>query len=320
MKRNRRHEIGVGLLVTGGALLTGWMAIQAGAVGLGDRVEVSATFDNVVGLSQGAAVMVAGVEVGKVTHLHARFDKAGVDLSLEPEAMLRQDVQAVIRARSVLGEKYVELVPSSTDAPLLQDGDTIVETRSSTEIDEVVTGLEPLLNLVDPERLQDGFDTFLTLLETDPDRPGRMVDDLEATLRNLRAFSESALGTAEEAQTLVAEGRSLIADLQETSKQVDPLLTRAEGALTDLEDAAADLPAVTERLQPTLDEAHAALAELREGLRPLTDQPERLDLILQNMSEIDKWELRRLLREEGIKVRLSPRDVVPLELQQPEEE
>ena len=37
---------------------------------------------------------------------------------------------------------------------------------------------------------------------------------------------------------------------------------------------------------------------------------ERLDRILANVEEIDKWELRRLLREEGIVVRLRPQEVV----------
>ena len=315
MKRTLRHEVGVGVLVTAAALLTGWMAIQAGAVGLGERVEVSATFDSVVGLSQGAAVMVAGVEVGKVTRLYADFDRAAVDLSLEPAAGMRRDVQAVVRARSVLGEKYVELIPISKDAPLLQDGDVIAITRSSTEIDEVVTGLGPLIDLVDPERLQEGFDRVLALIESDPERPERMIADLEISLRNLRTVSEGALETGEQADLLVGEARALIASLSATATEVDPLIARAERALANLELAAADLPAAAAQLQPTLDEASAALAELREGMRPLTDDPARLDLILDNLEEIDKWELRRLLREEGIKVRLAPRAVVPEDAQ-----
>lgn len=310
MKRNRKQEAGVGVLVTAAAALTGWMAIQAGAVGLGDKVEVSATFDTVVGLSPGAAVMVAGVAVGKVSGLYAQFDRAGLDMLLDPEANLRNDVEAVVRARSLLGEKYLELVPISKDAPLLRDGDVIAVTRSATEIDEVVSGLDPLLNLIDPERIQEGFDRVLALIESDPERPERMVQDLEAILSNLRTMSDEALVTGRNARSLVGEARTLVGDLSATSESVDPLIARAERALVDLETAAADLPAATAQLQPTLDEAHAALADLRAGLAPLTDDPARLELILENLSEIDKWELRRLLREEGIKVRLAPREVV----------
>jgi phospholipid/cholesterol/gamma-HCH transport system substrate-binding protein len=310
VKRNPKQEVGVGVLVTAAAALTAWMAIQAGAVGLGDKIEVSATFDTVVGLSPGAAVMVAGVAVGKVSGLYAEFDRAGLDMLLDPEANLRNDVEAVVRARSLLGEKYLELVPISKDAPLLRDGDVIAVTRSATEIDEVVSGLDPLMNLIDPERLQEGFDRVLTLIESDPKRPERMVQDLEAILSNLRTMSDEALVTGREARSLVGEARTLVGDLSATSETVDPLIARAERALVDLETAAADLPAATAQLQPTLDEAHAALADLRVGLAPLTDDPARLELILENLSEIDKWELRRLLREEGIKVRLAPREVV----------
>ncbi len=311
MNQRLKQEMGVGILVTAAAALTGWMAIQAGAIGLGDRVEVSATFDTVVGLTQGAAVLVAGVEVGKVTRIYAQFDRAGVDISLAPEAQIRNDAEGVIRSRSLLGEKYLELVPISRDAPLLQDGDTLSVTRSATEIDEVVTGLDPLLDLVDPERLQEGFDRVLALIESDPERPDRMVQDLEAILQNLRTMSDEAVGTGRNAGALVDEARSLVRDLDTTSNAIDPLIARAERALADLETAAADLPAASAQLQPTLEEANAALADLRTGLAPLTDDPARLELILENMSEIDKWELRRLLREEGIKVRVAPRQVVP---------
>jgi phage antirepressor YoqD-like protein len=33
--------------------------------------------------------------------------------------------------------------------------------------------------------------------------------------------------------------------------------------------------------------------------------------VLENVAEIDKWELRRLLREEGILIRVREREVVP---------
>ena len=36
-----------------------------------------------------------------------------------------------------------------------------------------------------------------------------------------------------------------------------------------------------------------------------------LRVVLSNLKDIDKWEMRRLLREEGILVRLRPREVVP---------
>jgi len=311
VKRNLRQEVGVGLFVVAAAALTGWMAIQAGAVGLGERIEVSAVFDNVVGLSDGAAVLVAGVEVGKVTGLRADFDRARVDLSLDPEANLRLDVEAIVRARSVLGEKYVEILPVGDNARLLRDGDEIVITRSGTEIDEVVGGLGPLLELVEPERLRHTFDALLKVVEADPDRLERMAQDLEAVTRNLRTFSEDAVSTGQRASLLVDEARHLVADLSGTSEHLEPLIERADKALVDLERAAADLPEATAQLQPTLAEAQAALADLRTGMSPLSDHPERLELILQNLSELDKWELRRLLREEGILVRMSPREVIP---------
>ena len=118
---SRRFEIGVGVLVLGAVGLLAYMALQIGAIrGLGeDPVEVVAVMDDVVGLSEGAVVAVAGVPVGKVTSLTVDFDRARVGLALDAAAGIRADARVVMRARSVLGEKYVELVPESRDAPLL---------------------------------------------------------------------------------------------------------------------------------------------------------------------------------------------------------
>ena len=56
--------------------------------------------------------------------------------------------------------------------------------------------------------------------------------------------------------------------------------------------------------------AHArALAELELTLADLDGAGTKIQTVLDNLTEIDKWELRRLLREEGILIRIRPREV-----------
>ena len=307
MRRTRKHEIGVGLLVLGAALLLGWMAIQVGAIGsLGESVRVVAVFDDAAGLKEGAAVSVAGVEVGRVEALEVDFDTARVHLAIEADADIREDVVVAMRARSVLGEKYIELLPQSREAAPLTEGAVLTATRGQYEIDQFVTGLEPLIEGLDPEAVDKVMQPLVAALEEDPERPKRMLEDLEVTLANLREASEQA-------PELVTEARATLAEVRTVSRDAREVVARADTVLTDVEAATAELPATAERIPGLLDEAEATLSETRVAVGTLNDSSESLAKVLSNFEDIDKWELRRLLREEGIVVRLSPSEVVPTE-------
>lgn len=306
-----RYEIGVGLLVLGAAGLLGWMSMKTGAVRqLGEHVEVVAIFDDAAGLKPGAAISVAGVDVGQVMGLKVAHDQAKVSLLIRADAQIREDVRVRIRARSVLGEKYVELLPQSREAPLLQSGEVLTDTQGLLEIDQFVDGLGPLLKVVEPQKVQKLVDVVLDAAEQDPDRAKRMLDDVEVLLHNARLASE-------EAPDLVAELRGTLRDVRAVTRQGSGLvdqtgavLVRADAVLGDVEVLSDQLPGVAERLPKLLDEVHATVADTHEVVLVLSGNSERIENILANVEQIDKWELRRLLREEGIKVRLMTSEVV----------
>ena len=76
------------------------------------------------------------------------------------------------------------------------------------------------------------------------------------------------------------------------------MLAHADALLVDLESRAPELLA---EIDLAVGDARALIDESRG----------KIQLILDNFSGIDKWELRRLLREEGIVVRLRSREVAP---------
>ena len=73
------------------------------------------------------------------------------------------------------------------------------------------------------------------------------------------------------------------------------------------------IPQTVAEAELLLGETREAMAEGRAVLRKVDDSTEDIAIVLDNLSEIDKWELRRLLREEGILVRLKKSEVVPTE-------
>jgi phospholipid/cholesterol/gamma-HCH transport system substrate-binding protein len=304
MSRNHRHEAAVGALLLFSAVLTGWMALKIGAwSGLGDRLEVEALFEDVSGLKTGAAVTVSGVEVGRVSRMEANFEGARVFLDLDPEAGIPEDVTVHLRARSILGEKYLALV-STADGPPLESGAVLGRTVGQLEIDQLVNQLGPLVEALNPEGLRDSLAPLWQTLEEDPERIGRLLQSAEALLSELRHLVGSGEEVAQEAQ-LAAER------ISEMGGAANRVVARADDVLAELEIAVGELPATTGDLPILIDDARAAIADTRVLLDSMLSHRDELTQILANLSEIDKWELRRLLREEGILVRMRQSEVTP---------
>ncbi|MBW2109032.1 MAG: MCE family protein, partial [Deltaproteobacteria bacterium] len=98
-------------------------------------------FDSAEGLVKGVPVQVAGVDVGRVQDIALEGGKAKVTLELKPDVKIGEDVQAAIRTKGVLGDKYVELIPGAPDAPAMAPGGTIRRTISPANIDTLLQQL-----------------------------------------------------------------------------------------------------------------------------------------------------------------------------------
>ena len=298
-----QKELSVGaLLLTALAVLV-YMAIQTGSIQVEtDEIVATVHFDDAAGLTVGAGASVAGVEVGRVTSMQIDHNQAIIELALRESAGLRKDVLARVRARSLLGEKYVELVPQSRTEPVLINGDQITNTEGQYEIDMLLGQMGPLLDAAKPEQLTDTLEIVTSALVDDPERLERMLDDLEAMVRNLREASATAPQIAADAGAAAADAKRLMSDARPLISRVEQSLDKLDATLDPAQAAASKLPGLADQVELVLTDAEGLVAGL-EG------QTETIETVLTNLSEIDKWELRRLLREEGILVRMRARDV-----------
>lgn len=304
MARNRRHELGVGVLVLVAAGLLAWMALQVGALrGFGKFVHVSARLDDAAGLTEGAEVKVAGVVIGRVEGLRVEDGRARVDLAIRQDAGIPSDAQVAVRARSVLGEKYIDVVGGTDDARPIADGDTLASAPPPTEIDQLVDQVGQILSTVDPAALSRSLAAFDDALTRDPQRVERMVD-------NLDRFLEQAVTASEELPALIADGRTALGEVEAAAREARPVIARADAVLDELEGAAGGLDRTRSEVDGLIADTRDAVQAGRAVIGRLDDNGDRIERILANLEEIDKWELRRLLREEGILVRLRAHQVV----------
>jgi virulence factor Mce-like protein len=299
---SRRHEVGVGVLVVVAGTILAWMAIRVGALRQpGDTVDIDVRLTDAAGLSAGAVVSIAGVPVGRVERVGLDGVAALARVSLDPVAAIRADARIAIRARSLLGEKYLEVVPDpQSQAPLLADGDRVEGVGAQVEADELVAAMAPVVEALDPAAVR----AFSKAIADDPDRAVRMLDDAETILSNARVASETLPELVDEVQRTLRQVRA-------TTRAAGPAIARIENASTRLDTLLAAVP--PERLPEVLAELQAAVREGRAVLQRVDGSASDLQQLLAKANRITKDDLDRFARSRGVYVRFVPKAFDPPE-------
>jgi phospholipid/cholesterol/gamma-HCH transport system substrate-binding protein len=98
-----------------------------------------AEFDRADGLEVGSDVRISGIKVGSVlaTALDPDSFRARVRFSVREDVELPRDSSAAIVSASLLGGKYLALVPGADEA-VLADGEAITLTQSSINLEDLI--------------------------------------------------------------------------------------------------------------------------------------------------------------------------------------
>ncbi len=133
-------EAKVGVFVIIGILILTYMSMKVGGVSFtrAKGYDVNVYFDSATGLAEDVQVEIAGVEVGRVRKISLEDGKALVVLRINSNVKLTKDVKAIIRTKGILGDKYIELVQGAPSAPPLKEGDRIVKTVPTTDMDTLM--------------------------------------------------------------------------------------------------------------------------------------------------------------------------------------
>ncbi len=111
--------------------------------GSGDKMEVVAYFEDSAGLFVGNDVGILGVVVGKIKSIEPDGEQVKVTMEVDDDYKVPADAGAVVVARSVATDRYVELTPVYSKGPTLEDGDEIAieRTRAPVDFDQVLASL-----------------------------------------------------------------------------------------------------------------------------------------------------------------------------------
>ncbi len=132
-------ELTVGLFVLAGILCLGYLSIKLARMEVlgGDGYEIYATFSNTGGLKEGASVVIAGVEVGRVKGITIEDYEAKVAISLKEGLEIQEDAIASVKTKGLIGEKYVQITPGGSEEKI-QPGGSIRETQPAVDIEQLI--------------------------------------------------------------------------------------------------------------------------------------------------------------------------------------
>lgn len=143
-------------------------------------------------LPKRADIKIRGVLVGEVLDFDADSDGgAEITLGLYPDKvdMIPQDVTGSILPKTLFGEKFVSLIPpddwDQANDPHIESGDTIDRTRVSTEVEQVLSDLLPLLRTVQPEKIAMTLNAISSALEGRGEELGETLETFDSYLKRI---------------------------------------------------------------------------------------------------------------------------------------
>jgi phospholipid/cholesterol/gamma-HCH transport system substrate-binding protein len=247
---------------------------------------VRASFVDVGDLAPSAPVMLADVQIGKVTDIVLEDGLAVVTMEVERSARVPDGVAARVRRTSLLGERIVDLmVPEATPAgaPLLRDGDRIAETESRADLEDLVNEGNQVLGPI-------AAGEVATLVHEGARGFGGQGEELRTLLGNFQAIVHAYAGKTDQIRGVIDSLNEFNGTLASQAEAHELATANSARALRMLRDESGRLTA-----------AIRSLARLSIGARSLLEEhSDEMSRFFAQMRTI----LRVLREEQGSIVQL----------------
>jgi phospholipid/cholesterol/gamma-HCH transport system substrate-binding protein len=289
--------LGAGAVAVTGLFLTGQITSPTTAA--------AAEFANCgQGLRERGDVKLRGVLIGRIGPIERRRDGGClVALEMFPEDLdqVPANVGAQVRAKTVFGEKWVELLyPSDPVAARLGEGDLIPEDRTidPLEVETILNVALPLLDAIDPEALAGFLDA---LAEGFGGQEEEVISSIEHGIVALEPVSRH--------DDLVRKGIDQLAESGEVFEEIDDDLLQAMSNLDEvqrftvansalIEESLAKSPVMLDELATLFETRFSEFTEIVDKgatvLGVLAARSEDLDRLLEVLPKFNSAWIRNL--------------------------
>lgn len=255
----------IAVIATGAALNSGFLYRQL------TSGSYSAQFTEAAGLKSGDEVRLAGVVVGKIDSVGLAGKAVDVSFTVFDGSTLGETTGASIKTATVLGAKFLEVLPSGPGR--LPEGAQIPLERTSSpyDVQQLLDTLTRKTEELEVGRVADSFNTVAdAFADTPPElrsalagvgRLSQTLSSRDAELRQLLSHTASVSGVladrSSDITTLVSDGNLLLEELRARREVIRSLLLNVTGAVRQLEGLVKDnqnqLGPMLEELEKTLD-------------------------------------------------------------------
>jgi phospholipid/cholesterol/gamma-HCH transport system substrate-binding protein len=256
-----RLEIKVGLFVLIGLVLVAVVLIQfsKGSSLFRSTYELRLHTANVGGLKLRAGVLLAGVDVGSVSAIKLADDGKSVTilLSIYKNYIIYSDARFVIEQAGFLGDPYVSVIPTKNLGEALTNN-ALVECEQPFNLQEVARSTAGFVKRIDEtaKKLDDAVTDLQRVVLN-----GQTLTNFAIAINTTRTFSEQAIDTVNDINTLVATNGAQISLAVSNTVQFSQDLTRLAGSAdsllatngTEISIAVQNVRASTEELKKLVD-------------------------------------------------------------------
>jgi phospholipid/cholesterol/gamma-HCH transport system substrate-binding protein len=288
----------------------------------GNSITIYAMMSDSAGVFIGNDVGILGVTVGHITAIEPEGTNVKITMKIDKDQAVPADAGAVVVARSVATDRYIELTPVYHQGPKMADGTVIDEahTRTPVEFDEVLKSLSDFaVGIGGTKESRDAVKKFVT---TGADVLGGKGPLLNSTITSLSEAVNGVYGQRGDiTSTLVSLDKltQTLATNQGTVREFIRQVTAASELLaaerTNFRDS---LRSISKAVTTMSDFVHTNKDQIVDTLRNTTDvmkivlaRRQQLEEILRVMP-LGLDNLRRTYENGKVRVRISPLSLLPL--------
>jgi virulence factor Mce-like protein len=260
-----RNPVTIGAISLSVIALMLFLAFNAQSLPLiGGGTVYTARFSEAAGLQPDDVVRVAGVKVGKVEELTLEDGAVTVEFRVK-DAFVGDRSEAAIKIETVLGAKYLALVPRGAD-PLDPEQPIPVErTASPYDVVEAFADLSTTVEQLDTEQLASSFEV---LAETFADTP----DEVRTSLQGLARLSDTIASRDEQLQQLLSATRQVSQVLADRNGEFTQLILDSNTLLEEVQERRALIDSILTDVQQLATQLSGLVADNREALTPTLQQ------------------------------------------------
>lgn len=252
MRSRTLREGSVGLLILAGLLVFGGLVLWIRGLAIGNRsYKFVASFGNVAGMKEGAAVRYRGVDVGQIKAIQAQTNGVAATIEIEPaDLLIPRDALIEANQSGLVGETTIDITPVK---PLPANALSFNPLDSQCNSKLVICDedrVEGRIGVSFIELLRGG--TRLTELYTSPE----FYNNVNTLTRNA---STAATSVAQLSGELSLLSRSVRQEIGNFSEAANSVTTAANRTTTQFGVAANRISITADKAGATLDKAGATL-------------------------------------------------------------